>query len=102
MHFRGKRMRFYAEYPDGSSEELINIANYNYNWQLAYTYEEPKFVPAGTVITATGAFDNSTQNKMNPDPYRSVPCRSDPQLQILKYSCALVAHLGSPGYRIYR
>lgn len=73
MHFRGKRMRFYAAYPDGTSEELINIANYNYNWQLAYTYKEPKLVPAGTVITATGAFDNSTQNPMNPDPARSVP-----------------------------
>ena len=73
MHFRGKRMRFYAEYPDGTSEELINIANYNYNWQLAYTYTEPKSVPAGTIITATGAFDNSQQNKMNPDANRSVP-----------------------------
>ncbi len=73
MHFRGKRMRFYAEYPNGTSEELINIANYNYNWQLAYTYREPKSVPAGTVITATGAFDNSEQNKMNPDANRSVP-----------------------------
>ncbi len=73
MHFRGKRMRFYAEYPDGSGEELINIANYNYNWQLAYTYQEPKLIPAGTVITATGAFDNSIQNKSNPDPFRSVP-----------------------------
>ena len=73
MHFRGKRMRFYAEYPDGTSEELINIANYNYNWQLAYTYREPKSVPAGTIITATGAFDNSEQNKMNPDANRSVP-----------------------------
>jgi len=73
MHFRGKRMRFSAEYPDGTSEELINIANYNYNWQLAYTYKEPKAVPAGTVITATGAFDNSEQNQMNPDANRSVP-----------------------------
>ena len=73
MHFRGKRLRFYAEYPDGSGEELINIANYNYNWQLAYTYKTPKFVPAGTVITAVGAFDNSVQNKMNPDPSRAVP-----------------------------
>ncbi|MEQ8952777.1 MAG: hypothetical protein RL120_01495, partial [Gammaproteobacteria bacterium] len=73
MHFRGKYMRFYADYPDGSREELINIANYNYNWQLAYTYNEPKFMPAGTVVTAVGAFDNSTQNPNNPDPDRSVP-----------------------------
>jgi len=73
MHFRGKSMRFVAEYPDGSTEELINIANYNYNWQLSYTYEEPKFVPAGTRITAIGTFDNSAQNPANPDPSRSVP-----------------------------
>jgi len=73
MHFRGKRMRFYATFPDGSTEEMLNIANYNYNWQLAYTLEEPRFVPGGTKITAVGAFDNSEQNPVNPDPARSVP-----------------------------
>ena len=73
MHFRGKYMRFYADYPDGSSEELINIAQFNYAWQMSYTYAEPKFVPAGTKITAVGAFDNSAQNPANPDPQRTVP-----------------------------
>jgi len=73
MHFRGKYMRFYADYPDGTREELINIANYDYNWQLAYTYKEPKLMPAGTKLTAVGAFDNSAQNRFNPDPARSVP-----------------------------
>ena len=73
MHFRGKRMRFYATFPDGTTEEMLNIANYNYNWQLAYTLKEPRFVPAGTKFTAVGAFDNSAQNLMNPDPARSVP-----------------------------
>ena len=73
MHFRGKYMRFFAEYPDGNREELINIANYNYNWQLAYTYEEPRLMPAGTKLIAVGAFDNSVQNPYNPDPARSVP-----------------------------
>ncbi|MCB1671641.1 MAG: hypothetical protein R3F41_11650 [Gammaproteobacteria bacterium] len=73
MHFRGKYMRFFAEYPDGNREELINIANYNYNWQLAYTYQEPRLMPAGTRLVAVGAFDNSVQNPDNPDPSRSVP-----------------------------
>lgn len=68
MHFRGKYMRFYADYPDGTREELLNIANYSYNWQLSYEYETPKFVPAGTKLTAVGAFDNSAQNPANPDP----------------------------------
>lgn len=72
MHFRGKYMRFYADYPDGTSEELINVARYNYNWQLSYTYEEPKFVPGGTKITAVAAWDNSAQNRANPDPDRNV------------------------------
>jgi hypothetical protein len=73
MHFRGKRMRFYAEYPDGKNEELLNISKYNYNWQLNYELKKPKLVPAGTKIRAVAAFDNSTQNKANPDPARKVP-----------------------------
>lgn len=73
MHFRGKYMRFYADFPDGTSEELINIAQYDYAWQRAYTLAEPRFVPAGTKIRAVGAFDNSAQNPANPDPEREVP-----------------------------
>lgn len=73
MHFRGKYMRFEAHYPDGSTELLANVANYNYNWQMEYQLAEQKLVPAGTRIVVTGAFDNSTQNKANPDPAREVP-----------------------------
>jgi hypothetical protein len=73
MHFRGKRMRFYADYPDGKTEELLNIAHYNYNWQLNYQLVEPKLLPAGTKIRVIAAFDNSKQNKANPDPSRAVP-----------------------------
>lgn len=73
MHWRGKSMKAVAYYPDGTQEDLINVANYDYDWQLAYTWEEPKFIPAGTTITVDGAFDNSAQNRANPDPERSVP-----------------------------
>lgn len=73
MHFRGKDLRMIAQYPDGTVEELINIANYHYAWQLTYDLVEPKFVPAGTTITSIGHFDNSTQNLANPDPSRAVP-----------------------------
>ncbi len=73
MHFRGKSMRFAAHFPDGQVQDLINIANYNYNWQIDYKLEEPVFVPAGTKIVVTAAYDNSSQNKANPDPSRTVP-----------------------------
>ena len=68
MHFRGKRMKFVAKYPDGSEELLLSVPDYDFNWQLAHELEEPYRVPAGTQIVATGAFDNSTQNPANPDP----------------------------------
>ena len=73
MHFRGKYMRFDAHLPDGTVKPLINIANYNYNWQMEYKLTEPMMVPAGTRVVVTGAFDNSEQNRANPDPSRAVP-----------------------------
>ena len=68
MHFRGKRMKFFAEYPDGSEELLLSVPDYDFNWQLVHELAEPIRVPAGTKIRAVGAFDNSAQNRANPDP----------------------------------
>ncbi len=68
MHFRGKRMKFTAIYPDGSEELLLSVPDYDFNWQLAHEFAEPYRVPAGTQIIAVGAFDNSEQNPANPDP----------------------------------
>ena len=73
MHFRGKSMRAKAIYADGTEEELIDIPKYDYAWQLSYTWKEPKFIPAGTRLFVEGAFDNSADNPMNPDPSREVP-----------------------------
>jgi hypothetical protein len=73
MHFRGKSMKATAFYPDGTSEELIDIPKYDYAWQLSYTWREPKFIPKGTRLFVEGAFDNSAENPMNPDPSREVP-----------------------------
>ena len=68
MHFRGKRMKFYARYPDSSEELLLSVPAYDFNWQLSHELEKPLRVPAGTQIIAVGAFDNSSQNPANPDP----------------------------------
>ena len=68
MHFRGKRMAFTARYPDGSEELLLSVPAYSFNWQLSHELAEPLKVPAGTQIVARGAFDNSSQNRFNPDP----------------------------------
>ena len=72
MHFRGKYMSYTAEYPDGTSEILLSVPKYNFNWQFSYQLEEPLFLPAGTRLVAKGAMDNSERNPSNPDPSKPV------------------------------
>jgi hypothetical protein len=72
MHYRGKYMSYTAEYPDGSSEILLSVPNYEFNWQFNYQLKEPHFLPAGTRLVARGAMDNSDRNPYNPDPSRPV------------------------------
>ena len=68
MHFRGKDMKFSAEYPDGTISDLLSVPNYSYAWQPTYALEQPVNLPAGTRVHVTGAFDNSENNPANPDP----------------------------------
>jgi len=72
MHYRGKSMEYVLTYPDGRTETLLNVPNYSFSWQTAYKLQSPLHVPAGSKITVTGVFDNSTKNKYNPDPTQSV------------------------------
>ncbi|MFM1897725.1 MAG: hypothetical protein RLZZ385_2799 [Pseudomonadota bacterium] len=68
MHYRGLEADFKLVYPDGSEEMLLNVPNYQFNWQKTYDFAEPKFMPAGTRLVFNAAFDNSDMNPFNPDP----------------------------------
>lgn len=72
MHYRGKYMSFTAEYPDGTSEVLLSVPKYEFNWQFSYRLKDPLFLPAGTRLVAKGAMDNSERNRFNPDPTKPV------------------------------
>ena len=71
-HYRGKAAEFRAVYPDGSEEVLLSVPNYDFNWQTAYEFSEPKFVPAGTRLIQVNWWDNSARNLANPDPSEDV------------------------------
>ncbi len=72
MHYRGKSFRYEAIYPDGSREILLDVPNYDFNWQLRYDLAEPKRMPRGTTLVCTAHFDNSADNLFNPDPNKTV------------------------------
>ena len=71
-HYRGKASSFVALYPDGTTETLLSIPNYDFNWQTSYQLEKPKLLPVGTRVVYTTWWDNSAQNPANPNPAKTV------------------------------
>jgi peroxiredoxin len=73
MHVRGKAMSFTAAGPDGKTENLLTIPNYNFEWQIPYRWEPGKKVlPKGTKLVCEALYDNSAFNPYNPDPKKVV------------------------------
>lgn len=72
MHYRGKRMSYEADLPDGTRKELLSVPNYHFNWQRDYYLADPIFLPKGSKLSAHAAWDNSASNPHNPDPTKDV------------------------------
>jgi hypothetical protein len=72
MHTRGAAMRVTATFPDGRTETLIDVPQYDFNWQTTYVLKQPLQLPTGTVLRSTAKFDNSPNNPHNPDPAAQV------------------------------
>jgi hypothetical protein len=70
MHFRGKDMRYTLEYPDGRKQIVLSVPHYDFNWQLGY--DTNIHVPKGTKLVIEAHFDNSVNNKFNPNPNKTV------------------------------
>ena len=72
MHVRGKDMTYIAHYPDGTSETLLSVPKWDFNWQITYMLAKPKVLPKGTELEVIAHYDNSANNKFNPDPSKDV------------------------------
>jgi hypothetical protein len=83
MHLRGKSMRFDVVYPDGRKQELLNVPDYNFHWQITYRAAQPIFIPRGTRLEITAHFDNSRNNPLNPDPTRAVRWGSESETEMM-------------------
>src|SRR5207249_4935332 len=71
-HVRGRRWQYKLEKPDGTSEIILDVPHYDFNWQTYYLFDKPLEVPAGGKITSMAWYDNSVTNKHNPDPSKDV------------------------------
>jgi hypothetical protein len=72
MHYRGKDYEYRAIYPSGESEVLMRVPRWDFNWQMTYFLKEPKLLPKGTTIECVAHYDNSPNNRFNPNPAATV------------------------------
>jgi mono/diheme cytochrome c family protein len=70
LHLRGKGMSMEAIYADGRREMLSQIADFNFNWHNMYIYadEVAPLLPKGTILHFLAWYDNTRNNRNNPDP----------------------------------
>ncbi len=72
MHARGSKFAMDLIFPDGREQRVLSVPSFNFNWQQSFRLRDPFDVPAGTIVRATGWFDNSAANPANPDPNQDV------------------------------
>jgi hypothetical protein len=71
-HLRGTRWLYKLEKPDGTSEVILDVPRYDFNWQTYYLFDKPLEMAPGSKITSMAWYDNSATNKHNPDPTKDV------------------------------
>lgn len=71
MHLRGKDFEMRVIYPTGESETVLK-GDWNFEWQVGYEFAKPIVMPKGTRLVAISHFDNSANNRFNPDPEKLV------------------------------
>jgi hypothetical protein len=66
MHLIGKEVRVTAEEPNGQKRSLLWVKDWDFNWQMTYTYAKPFRLAKGTKLKAEFTWDNSDANPANP------------------------------------
>lgn len=73
MHVRGKAMRYELLRSEAEpAETLLYVPEYNFNWQLKYQPATWVPVKKGDKLRITAWYDNSPNNRWNPDPTKEV------------------------------
>jgi AhpC/TSA family/Copper type II ascorbate-dependent monooxygenase, N-terminal domain len=66
MHMLGREMKVTATFPDGKTQQLIYVSDWDWNWQDQYQYATPIKLPRGTKVDLWARYDNSKDNPRNP------------------------------------
>jgi len=65
-HYLAKEIKAVATFPDKTTQTLLWIPDWSFNWQDRYFYQTPVDLPKGTKVEVTIVYDNSADNPANP------------------------------------
>lgn len=66
-HYLGREMKMTATLPNRSTRGLLWIDDWDFNWQDSYFFRSPVRLPKGTRIDVEMIYDNSKENRKNPN-----------------------------------
>lgn len=67
MHLIGRSIKMTLTPPGGEPVTLIDIPDWDYNWQETYWLAKPIVAPAGSRLEVSAVYDNSAANPHNPN-----------------------------------
>lgn len=71
-HYRAKAFEYRVVHTNGDTETVLKVPNYDYHWQLTYYVAKPIHLEKGAKVEVIAEYDNSAENKYNPDPTKEV------------------------------
>jgi mono/diheme cytochrome c family protein len=90
LHLRGKRFEYDVIHEQNGAHDNLNPemetllrVNYDLRWQTSYRLSEPRSLKVGTELRAIAWYDNSPNNRNNPNPNSSVNWGDQPREEVL-------------------
>ncbi len=66
-HYLGKDWEIFAVTSSGDTINIIQIEEWDFNWQGSYTFDRMKKIPAGSIVHVNATYDNTLNNPYNPN-----------------------------------
>jgi hypothetical protein len=67
MHLVGKSTKIWVTPPVDETVPIIKIDDWDFHWQMNYTFEKLIKVPKGSLLESEVTYDNTTDNPNNPN-----------------------------------
>ena len=66
MHLIGVAIKAFAVTPTDDTLHLVDIPQWDFDWQYTYQLKNPVLIPQGSIIYGEAHYDNTSNNPLNP------------------------------------